>query len=121
MIFFDMSESRMKGKNVAERRDHHREPQLLHGVSGTRIIVSRHEAELIRLSSRAHAAESSTPQAQGLRPIDGKYSRASRRHRQTDAKSTGFMVSIGRFMKACAILWQKPRARFSEHAFNQGN
>jgi hypothetical protein len=95
----------MEGKHIAERRVQQREPQL---------------AELIRLSSRAHAAKSSTPQAQCLRPIDGKYLRASHRHRQTDAKSTGFK-SIRTIMKAYAILWQKLRARFSEHAFDQGN
>jgi hypothetical protein len=101
----------MEGKHIAERREEQQEPQLFHGVSGTRVIVSRQEAELIRLSSRAHAAKSSTPQAQCLRPIDGKYLRSSDRHQQTDATSTGFMISIG---SACTILWQKLYARFSE-------
>ena len=71
--------------------------------------------------SRAHAAKSPTAQAQFLRPIRGKYSRASHRQRQTAAKLTTFMTGIRRFMKAHAILWQKLYARFSEHAFDQGN
>ena len=71
--------------------------------------------------TRAHAAKSSTAQALRLRPIRGKYSRASHRQRQTAAKLTTFMTGIRRFMKAYAILWQKLYARFSEHAFDQGN
>jgi hypothetical protein len=121
MIFFDASESHMESKHIAERRVQQREPQLFHGVSVTRIIVSRHEAELIRLSSCAHAAKSSMPQAQRLQPIDGKYLRASHRHRQTDVNSTGFMIGIGGFMKAYAILWRKLHARSSEHAFDRAN
>ena len=74
-----------------------------------------------RRHSRAHAAKSSTAQAQRLRPIRGKYSRASHRQRQTAAKLTTFMTGIRRFMKAYAILWQKLYARFSEHTFDQGN
>jgi hypothetical protein len=109
----------MEGKHIAERRVQQREPQLFHGVSGTRTIVSRHEA--IRVSSCAPAAKSSTPQAQRLRPIDGKYLRASHRHWQTDVKLTGFKISIGRFMKVYAILWRKLHARSSEHRFDQGN
>ena len=71
--------------------------------------------------TRAHAAKSSTAQALLLRPIRGKYSRASHRQRQTAAKLTTFMTGIRRFMKAYAILWQKLYARFSEHTFDQGN
>ena len=71
--------------------------------------------------TRAHAAKSSTAQAQLLRPIRGKYSRAGHRQRQTAAKLATFMTGIRRFMKAYAILWQKLYARFSEHTFDQGN
>ena len=71
--------------------------------------------------TRAHAAKSSTAQTPFLRPIGRKHSRASHRQRQTAAKLTTFMTGIRRFMKAYAILWQKLYARFSEHAFDQGN
>ena len=113
------------------------------GGSDARVIMSGEEAALIRLwheqnvqmksqrslgvitgdprHSRAHAAKSPTAQAQLLRPIRGKYSRASHRQRQTAAKLTTFMTGIRRFMKAYAILWQKLYARFSEHTFDQGN
>jgi hypothetical protein len=107
----------MEGKHIAERRVQQREPQLFHGVSGARIIVSRHEAELIRLSSCPHAAKSSTPQAQRLQPIDGKYLRASNRQRQTAAKLMGFMTGIRTIMKASAVLEQKFYARFFEMHF----
>ena len=113
------------------------------GGSDARVIMSGDEAALIRLwheqnvqmksqrslgvttgdprHTRAHAAKSSTAQAQCLRPIGRKYSRASHRQRQTAAKLTTFMTGIRRFMKAYAILWQKLYARFSEHTFDQGN
>ena len=95
------------------------------GGSDARIITSLDEAALIRLwtgdPSRAHAAKSPTAQAQFLRPIRGKYSRASHRQRQTAAKSTTLMTGIRAFMKAYAILWQKLYARFSERTFHQGN
>ena len=113
------------------------------GGSDARFITSGEEAALIRLwreqnvqmksqrslgvitgdprHSRAHAAKSPTAQAQFLRPIRGKYSRASHRQRQTAAKLTTFMTGIRSFMKAYAILWQKLYARFSEHTFDQGN
>ena len=112
------------------------------GGSDTRIIMSGEEA-LIRprhaqnaqmksqrsfgvitgdlRHTRAHAAKSSTAQAQFLRPIRGKYSRAGHRQRQASAKLATFMTGIRRFMKAYAILWQKLYARFSEHTFDQGN
>jgi hypothetical protein len=70
---------------------------------------------------RAHVAKSPTGQAQFLRPVRHKCSRASQRQRQTAAKSTTFMTGIRAFMKACAILWQKLYARFSGHPFDQGN
>ena len=95
------------------------------GGSDARIIISLDEAALIRLwtgdHNRAPAAKSSTAQAQFLRPIRGKYSRASHRQRQTAAKLTTFMTGIRSFMKAYAILWQKLYTRFSEHTFDQGN
>ena len=95
------------------------------GGSDARIINSLDEAALIRLwtgdHSRAHAAKSPTAQALFLRPIRGKYSRASHKQRQTAAKLTTFMTGIRGFMKAYAILWQKLYARFSEHTFDQGN
>ena len=86
-----------------------------------RIIVSCHEAELIQLSSCPHAAKSPTPQPQRLQPIDGKYLRASNRQRQSAAKLMSFMTGIRTIMKASAVLGQKLYARFSEHAFGQGN
>ena len=96
--------------------------QFIRG-SDARIIISLDEAALIRLltgdHNRAHAAKSST-QAQFLRPIRGKYSRASHRQRQTAAKLTTFMTGIRSFMKAYAILGQKLYTRFSEHTFDQG-
>ncbi len=111
----------MEGKHIAERRVQQREPQLFHGDSGMRIIVSCHEAELIQLSSCPHAAKSPTPQPQRLQPIDGKYLRASNRQRQSAAKLMSFMTGIRTIMKASAVLGQKLYARFSEHAFGQGN
>jgi hypothetical protein len=111
------------------------------GNSGARIIMGTDEAPLIRLSHEqdaqmksqgrlvvptrdtrqtpAHPAKSSKPQAQFLRPIRGKSSRASQRHWQTAA--TTFMTGLQRFMKAYAILRQKLYARFSEHTFGRGN
>ena len=95
------------------------------GGSDARIIISLDEAALIRLwtgdPSPARAAKSPTAQAQLLRPIRGKSSRASHKQRQTAAKSMTLMTGIRRFMKAYAILWQKLYARFSEHTFDQGN
>ena len=68
------------------------------GASDARIINSLDEAALIRLwtgdPSPARAAKSPTAQAQFLRPIRGKYSRASHKQRQTAAKSTTFMTGI---------------------------
>ena len=69
----------------------------------------------------AHADKSSTAQTPRLRPIERQHSRARHRQRQTVAKLTAFMTAIRRFMKAYAIPWQKLYARFSEHAFGQGN
>jgi hypothetical protein len=89
-----------------------------HFIGGldARIIMSGDEAALIRLwtgdHSRARAAKSPTAQAQFLRPFRGKYSRASRRQRQTAAKLTTFMSGIRRLLKAYAILWQKLCAGF---------
>ena len=95
------------------------------GGSDARIIMSRDEAARIQLwtddHSRVPAAKSPTAQAQFLRPIRGKYSRASHKQRQAAAKSTTFMTGIRAFMKACAILWQKLYAHFSGHTFDQGN
>jgi hypothetical protein len=71
--------------------------------------------------TRAHAAKWSTAHALRLRPVRGKYSRASNRQRRTAPKLTTFVTAVRRFMKAYAILWQKLRARFSERTFHQGN
>ena len=118
--------------------------RLFIGGSDVRVIVSGEEAALVRLwheqnvqvkcqrslgvitedarHTRAHAAKSSMAQAQCLRPIGRKYSRAiSQRQRQTAAKLTTFMTGIRSFMKAYAILRQKLYARFSERTFHQGN
>jgi hypothetical protein len=99
--------------------------QLL-GGSDARVILRLHEAALIRGlweggHSRARAAKSPTAQAEHLRPIRGKYSRASHRQRQTVAKLPTLMRGIRRLLKAHAILRQKLYARFSEHTFHQGN
>jgi hypothetical protein len=113
------------------------------GGSDTRIIMDFDEAALIRLShgqnvqmkcqrsfgvitgdprrTRAHVAKWSTAHALRLRPVRGKYSRASNRQRRTAPKLTTFVTAVRRFMKACAILPQKLHARFSEHALEQGN
>jgi hypothetical protein len=110
------------------------------GGANPRITMSADEAVLIRLRhehnvqmtsqrglevisgnprhTRRHAAKSSIAKAQYLRPIRGKYSRASHRQRLTAAKLTTFMTG---FVKAYAILWQKLYARLSEHAFDQSN
>ena len=110
----------MEGKHIAECRAEQRERPLLLGGSGKGIIVvSGHEAA-IRLWSRARGAKSPTAQAQFLRTIPGKYSRASHRQRQAAAKLTTFMSGIRRFMNSYAILWQKLYACFSENTFNQG-
>jgi hypothetical protein len=68
--------------------------------------------------TRAHAAKWHAPR---LRPVRGKYSRASNRQRRTAPKLTTFVTAVRRFMKAYTILWQKLRARFSEYALEQGN
>jgi hypothetical protein len=94
------------------------------GGSDARIIMSRDEAARIQWTddhSRVPAAKSPTAQAQFLRPIRGKYSRAGHRRRQTATKLTTFMTGIRSFMKAYAILWQKLYGHFSEHTFDQGN
>ena len=95
------------------------------GGSDARTIISLDKAALIRLwtgdPSRARAAKSPTAQALPLRPIRRKYSRYKQRQRQTAAKLTTFMTGMRSFMKAYAILWQKLRARISEHALEQGN
>jgi hypothetical protein len=114
------------------------------GGSDVGVIVSGEEAALVRLwheqnvqmksqrsldvitedprHTRGHVARSSTAQAEHLRPLRGKYSRAtSQRQRQTAAKLTTFMTGMRSFMKAYAILWQKLYARFSERIFHQGN
>ena len=96
------------------------------GGSDARMTISLDEAALIRGlwtggPSRAHAAQSPTAQALLLRPIRGKYSRASHKQRQTAAKLPTLMSGIQRLLKAYAILWQKLYACFSEHTFDQGN
>jgi hypothetical protein len=113
------------------------------GGSDARIVVSSNERALIRLSheqnfqeksqrslylttgnpprTRAHAAKSSTAQANCLLPIGRKYSRARHRERQTAANLAAFMAGIRRFMKVYAFLWQKLHARFSEYSFDQAN
>jgi hypothetical protein len=95
------------------------------GGSDARIIVSRDEAARIQLwtddHSRVPAAKSPTARAQFLRPIRGKYSRASHKQRQGAAKSTTFMTGIRSLMKAYAPLWQKLCARFSKYTVDQGN
>jgi hypothetical protein len=87
------------------------------GGSHARIIMGSDEGALIRLSrdqnfqkksqrclgvitgdsrhTRAHAAKSSTALAQCLRPIQGKYSRASHGQRQSSAKLTTLMTVSG--------------------------
>jgi len=117
--------------------------RLFIGGSDVRGIVRGEEAALVRLwheqnvqvksqrslglitedarPSRGHVARLSTAQAEHLRPLQGKYPRAtSQRKRQTAAKLTTFMTGIRSFMKAYAILWQKLYTRFSEHTSNQG-
>ena len=95
------------------------------GGSEARIIVRADEAARIQLwtdnYSGARAAKPPTAPAQFLRPVRGKYSRASHSQRQTAANSTTFMTSIRAFMKAYAILWQKLCACFSERTFDQGD
>ena len=117
--------------------------RLFIGGSDARVIASGEEAALVRLwheqnvqvksqrslgvitedarHTRGHVAKLSTAQAEHLRPIRGKSSRARHKQRQTAAKLTTFMTGIRSFMKAHAILWQKLYARFSEHTFHQGN
>jgi hypothetical protein len=73
------------------------------------------------LRHTARAAESSVAKAQCMRPIRGKYSRASQRQRQLAANLTTFMTGVWRLMKAYASLWQKLYARCSEHIFDQDN
>jgi hypothetical protein len=67
--------------------------------------------------THAHAAKSSTPQARRLPPIGRNHSRAGQGPPQTAAKSVTFMTGVRTIMKACAILWQKLNARFSERTF----
>jgi hypothetical protein len=104
-----------------------RKPGHCHFIGGSdaRMIISLDEAALIRLwtggPSGAHAAKSPTAQAQFLRPIRGKSSRAGHRQRQASANLATFMTDIRRFTKTYAILWQKLYARFSENTFDQGN
>ena len=99
-----------------------------HSLGGpdARVIMSLDEAALIRRlwtsdHSCAHAATSPTAPALLLRPIRGKYSRASHKQRQTAVTLPTLMSGIRRLLKAYAILWQKLYARFSEHTFDQGN
>jgi hypothetical protein len=95
------------------------------GGSDARIIINLDEAALIGQRtgdpSRAHTAKSPTAPALLLRPIRGKYSRASHKQRQTAATLPTLMSGIRRLLKAYAILWQKLYARFSERTFHQGN
>jgi hypothetical protein len=95
------------------------------GGSDARITMSRDEAARIQLCtddhSRVPATKSPTAQAQFLRPIRAKHSRASHKQRQAGEKPTTFMPHIRRFMKAYATLWQKLYARSSERSFDQGN
>ena len=71
--------------------------------------------------TRAHVAKSSTVQTPRLRLIGRQHSRSGHRQQQSAENFTAFMTAIQRFMKACAILWRKLHARFSEHAFDQAN
>jgi hypothetical protein len=95
------------------------------GGSDARITMSRDEAARIQLCtddrSRVPAAKSPTAQAQFLRPIPGKHSRASHKQRHAGGNPTAFMTGIRAFMKARAIWRQKLYARFSEHTFDEGN
>jgi hypothetical protein len=98
---------------------------LLRG-SDEPVVLTLDEAALIRRlwtggHSRAHAAKSPTPQALLLRPVRGKPLRDRHKQRQTVAKQPTLMSCIRTLLKAYAILWQKLYARFSEHAFDQGN
>jgi hypothetical protein len=126
---------------TARRAQEPNRRQLLGGPDA-RIVVNGDEAARIRLSheqnvqvnsdrclaviteapprhAHTHAAKSSTAQAQCLRPVGPKSSRAGHRRRQTAPNLTTFVTGIRRFVKAYGILWQKLYARFSEHTFDQ--
>jgi hypothetical protein len=63
-----------------------------------------------------------SPTSQTQCPLSGRNCRrAGNRQLQTGAKLVTFMTGIRNVMNANAILWQKLRARFSGHAFNQDN
>jgi hypothetical protein len=124
---------------------HKKLPKLLsfHWRPGWTYHVSRDETALIRPSheqhvqmksrkslgvitgdprgTHPHGAKSSTSEAQGLLRIRRRHSQARPRRGQTAAKLTAFTTGVRRFIKAYAILRQKLYARFSEHAFDQGN
>ena len=95
-------------------------------VADARVILKLDEAALIRGlcesgHSLAQGAKSPTAQPLLLRPIRGKSSGASHRERRTAAKLPALLSGIRSLLKAYAILRQKLYARFSEHAFDQGN
>lgn len=100
------------------------QPARFFGGSDTRIIMSWEEAALIRVwdeqNMQMKSAKSSTAQTPRLQPTRGKYLRASHRQGQGAAKLTMFMSGIS-FTKVCAIFSHKLYARFSDHAFDQGN
>jgi hypothetical protein len=117
--------------------------RLFIGGSDVRVIVSGEEAALFRLwrkqnvqmksqrslgvitedprHTRGHVAKWSMAHALRLRPVRGKYSRASNRQQRTAAKLPPLMIDIRSLLKAYAILWQKLYARFAERPFHQGN
>ena len=115
--FFSDSEARiiMRGEGVALIRSWQEQNALMKSQKSLGVITGDSRP------TRAHAAQSSTAQTQFLRPIRDKYSRAGHRQRQASANLATFMTDIRRFIKTYAILWQKLYARFSEHAFNQGD
>jgi hypothetical protein len=95
-------------------------------ASNTRAIIGGDEAALTRVwsgvdHSRAQAAKSPTAQAQLLRPLRSKYSRAGSKQRQVAPNLTSFETGIRCFMKAYAILRGKLYAPFSEYPSDQGN
>ena len=107
----------MEAKHIAKRRPQQKERQLVPGGSDAGIMVSDCGVA-IRLwtgdQTRAQAAKSLTAQAQCLRPVGRKSSRAGHRRWQTAPNLTTFV-------KLYAILWQKLYARLSGQAFVQGN
>jgi hypothetical protein len=97
--------------------------RALIGLSGVQ-NVQRQSKSVITGDPRPRlpqAPKSSTAQAHCPHIIERDRRPAGNRQRQTPGKLVTFMTGIRRLMNANAILWQKLRARFSEHTFGQGN